>query len=63
MCLGFFSDSFCLYLFIFFSIFYNSLLRVLNKMFSLGRVRKTESHIWRNRKLLAKTYCLMNKHI
>ena len=35
--------------FFFFSIFYNILLRVLNKMFSLGRVRKTESHmIWCN---------------
>ena len=46
MCLGF-SDSFCLLFFL--SIFYNILLRVLNKMFSLGRVRKTESHmIWCN---------------
>ena len=34
--------------FVFFSVFYNILLRILNKMFSLGRVRKTESHIWRN---------------
>ena len=45
MCLGFFGQ----FLSFLFSIFYNILLRVLNKMFSLGRVRKTESHmIWRN---------------
>ena len=44
MCLGFFGQFLS-----FFSIFYDILLRVLNKMFSLGRVRKTESHmIWRN---------------
>ena len=48
MCLGFFGQ-FLSFFFFFFSIFYNILLRVLNKMFSLGRVRKTESHmIWRN---------------
>ena len=45
MCLGFFGQ----FLSFSFSIFYNILLRVLKKMFSLGRVRKTESHmIWRN---------------
>ena len=46
MCLGVFGQFLS---FFFFSIFYNILLRVLNKMFSLGRVRKTESHmIWCN---------------
>ena len=46
MCLGFFGQFLS-----FFSIFYNILilLKVLNNMLSLGRVRKTESHmIWRN---------------
>ena len=47
MCLEFIGQ-FLSFLF-FFCIFYNILLRVLNKMFSLGRVRKTESHmIWGN---------------
>ena len=46
---GVFGQFLSFFFLFFFSIFYDILLRVLDKMFSLGRFRKTESHmIWCN---------------